>query len=196
MDYSIVYVTEIAELFPPQGTWTEADYLKLPHTSRAVELAGGRLMIHPAHSPEHQRVAGDLAIALDKYVEPQRLGEVLFAAIVVRLWLNQLRMPDVIFLRREHIQRKHKMWIEGPPDWIAEVLSPETRATDEGDKLADYARAAVPETWLIDPAARTIRVYVLRADLPEYELSATYGSGETARAETIAGFEIAVDTLF
>jgi Uma2 family endonuclease len=195
MDQPIVYVTEIAELFPQQGMWTEADYLRLPHDRRVIELTGGRLTVYPIPSPEHQRLAGDLAIALDRYVVERRLGEVLFASVVVRLGLNHLRMPDLIFLRSQHASRKHKLWIEGPPDWIAEVLSPETQPHDE-EKLADYARAAVPETWLVDPAARSIRVYVLSADLPEYFLAASYVPGDIARAETIPGFEIAVEGLF
>lgn len=195
MDQPIVYVNEIAELFPPQGMWTEADYLRLPHQRRAIELAGGRLTVYPVPSPEHQRLAGDLAIALDRHVAENRLGEVIFAAVVVRLGLNQLRMPDLIFLRSQHTNRKHKLWIEGPPDWIAEVLSPEMRTHDE-EKLIEYARAAVPEIWLIDSAARSIRVYVLSPDLPEYLLAATCLPGDIARAETIPGFEIAVEELF
>lgn len=195
MDHPTVYVSEIAELFPPQGMWTEADYLRLPHTRRVVELSGGRLTVHSPCTPDHQRVAGDLAIALDKHVADHKLGEVLFASVVVRLWMNQLRMPDVIFLRAQHIDRKRKMWIDGPPDWVAEITSPNTRHLDE-EKLADYARAAIPETWLVDPQDRSIRVYVLDQELPDYALVATYVPGEMARAETIPGFILPVDDLF
>ncbi|MCL4264033.1 MAG: hypothetical protein KJ069_12490 [Anaerolineae bacterium] len=31
--------TEIAQLWPPQGQWTETDYFYLPDTSRLVELS-------------------------------------------------------------------------------------------------------------------------------------------------------------
>jgi Uma2 family endonuclease len=189
------YVAEVAGLFPPQGAWTEADYLRLPHASRVVELAGGRLIVQPPPTPAHQRIAGDLAIALDQCLQPNPVGEVLFAALVVRLGFNQLRMPDVMFLRHEHADRKRRHWLEGPPDWIAEVLSPETRAIDEGEKLAEYARAAVPETWLVDPDARAIRVYRLSDMLPEYSLVARYVPGDLALAETIPGFAVAVEGL-
>ncbi len=191
-----IYVSEIAELFPPQGLWTEADYLSLPASTRKVELNAGRLIIWPLHSPVHDRVAGDLAIALDHYVEANHLGEALFGPLPVRLWLNQIRMPDVMFLRTTHEHRKHRMWIEGAPDWIAEVTSPATRSTDEDIKLAEYARAAVPETWIVDPDSRTVRVYVLSADLPAYDLVATYQSGDTAQAVTLPGFEMPLSLLF
>ena len=193
---SPIYVSEIAELFPPQGLWTEADYFSLPASARKVELNAGRLVIWPLQSPQHDRVAGDLAIALDRYVEASRLGEALFGPLPVRLWLNQIRMPDVMFLHTAHEHRKHRMWIEGAPDWIAEVTSLDTRSTDEDVKLAEYARAAVQETWLVDPDSRTVRVYVLSADLPAYDLVATYQSRDIAQAATLPGFEMPLSLLF
>jgi Uma2 family endonuclease len=191
-----IYVSEIAELFPPQGLWTEADYLSLPPSNRKVELNTGRLVLWPPQGAEHDRIAGDLAIALDQYAGFSRLGEVLFGPLPVRLWFNQFRMPDVMFLHTVHEHRKHRMWIEGAPDWIAEVVSPTTREVDVESKLAEYARAAVPETWLVDPATRTVRVYVLSADLPAYNLAATYQADETAQAVTLSGFEVSLSLLF
>lgn len=196
MDEPQVYVTQIGELYPPQGLWTEADYLRLPQSTRVVELASGRLTIRPAHTPEHQRIAGELALLLDQFVEPNKLGEVLYAPLPVRLWLNQIRMPDILFLRAGREDRKRKMWIDGAPDWIAEIVAPDTRALDEGEKLADYARAGVPETWLVDPENRCISAYTLRSDEDRYTLASLYGPGTDARAETLPGFEVAVDRLF
>jgi len=191
-----IYVSEIAELFPPQGLWSEADYLSLPSSSRKVELNAGRLVLWPHQGAEHDRIAGDLAIALDRYVESSHIGEVLFGPLPVRLWLNQIRMPDVMFLRSAHVHRKHRMWIEGAPDWIAEVVSPSTRAVDEESKLAEYARAAVPETWIVDADSRTVKVYVLSSELPAYNLAATYQAGDVAQAATLPAFEIPLSLLF
>lgn len=33
------WVVELAQLWPPQGEWTEADYFALPDTNRFVELS-------------------------------------------------------------------------------------------------------------------------------------------------------------
>jgi Uma2 family endonuclease len=195
-DHQRFYVREVSELFPPQGLWTEADYLRLPHNPRVVELYSGRLIIHQPKPPDHQRIAGDLAFALDQFVDRAKLGEVLFAPIAVRLRLNQLRMPDVVFIARQHRDRKRKHWIEGPPDWVAEVISPDTRATDEVEKLADYAAAAIPEYWLVDPEQQTVRVYTLNPDLPEYILSGAYTRADSARSVVLPAFEIPLSQLF
>ncbi len=44
----------IAELFPPQGQWTERDYFALPDTNRYLELSEGRLIIPPHPTYSHQ----------------------------------------------------------------------------------------------------------------------------------------------
>jgi len=196
MDQPQMYVPEIAELYPPQGLWTEADYLRLPHSTRVIELNVGRLTISPAPSHEHQRIGGDLAIALDRYADSHQLGEVLFAPIAVRLRFNLIRMPDLVFIGRGHEHRKRKMWIEGPPDWVAEIISPFSRSIDEGEKVTEYALAAIPEYWLIDPEQQQIWVYNLSDELPEYRLAGSYGPGMLARSEILAGFEIALSDLF
>ncbi len=41
------FVTEIAELWPPQGKWTEVDYFALPEANRFIELSEGRLIKPP-----------------------------------------------------------------------------------------------------------------------------------------------------
>ena len=48
------------------------------------------------------------------------------------------------------------------PDWLCEVLSPSTRATDLGPKRDIYAREGVPHMWLIDPRERSLEAFELR----------------------------------
>jgi Uma2 family endonuclease len=111
----------------------------------------------------------------------------------VRLFPGTIRQPEVLFIREEHRDRIQRT-LNGPPDWVAEVISPEERETDEVVKMAEYARAGVPEYWLLDPEAETIRVYNLAGD--SYALAATAAAGQVARAVTLDGFEVAADTIF
>ncbi len=70
------------------------------------------------------------------------------------------------------------------PDWVAEIISPGARKTDEVDKLAEYAQAGIPEYWIIDLKKKTVRVYLLPEGGKEYTLAATYTSGQAARSVT------------
>jgi Uma2 family endonuclease len=45
------------------------------------------------------------------------------------------------------------------PDWVCEVLSPETEGLDRTKKLAVYARERVPHVWLVKPLTKTLEVF-------------------------------------
>ena len=49
------WATSIAELWPPQGEWTEPDYFALPDTNRIIELSEGELIMPPHPTETHQR---------------------------------------------------------------------------------------------------------------------------------------------
>jgi Uma2 family endonuclease len=187
------YVTEVAALFPPQGEWAEADYFALPDTTRIVELSEGEITVSPPPSPRHQEAVGNLYLMLRSYVADRDVGRVFFAPIAVRLWEGKIREPDVLFVRAEHAGRVGDTFIDGPPDWAAEVISPGSRRVDEVEKVAEYAQAGVPEYWLVDPAAYTIRVFVLQGDV--FDLASVYRAGEDAISPTLSGFHAPVDVI-
>jgi len=185
-----VYPVEIARLFPPQGQWTEEDYFALPDSMQIIELSDGEIVMPAPPVLHHQKIIMKLGFALDAFVRKGDLGTVYLAPVAVRLWKGKIREPDILFVRKEHEDRIHETRIEGAPDWVAEVISPGTRHTDEVKKMAEYARAGVPEYWLLDPKKHTIRVCHLEGEV--YSLTATYQPGQMARSVTISGFEVSV----
>jgi Uma2 family endonuclease len=50
-------------------------------------------------------------------------------------------------------------WFEQVPDWICEVLSPNTASGDRAEKLPIYAEQGVSHVWLIDPSLRTLEAF-------------------------------------
>jgi Uma2 family endonuclease len=187
------YALAIASLFPNQGEWTEEDYFALPETPRIVELSNGELIVNPPPTPAHQQATGNLYSALRTFVASRDLGSVLFAPVAVRLTEGRIREPDVLFVRRENLHRIGETGIDGPPDWVAEVISPGTRRTDEEDKLAEYAQARIAEYWLVDLENRTIRVFALAGS--DYHPAGAYEAGQVARSETLEGFAVKVEAI-
>ena len=45
------------------------------------------------------------------------------------------------------------------PDWVLEVLSPQTGGLDRTQKLPRYAAAGVSHVWIVDPAQQTLEVF-------------------------------------
>jgi len=151
----------VAELFPPQGQWTEADYFALPETNRLLELSEGRLIVHSPPTLGHQEALKHLFIRLNEFVEKNGLGVVELAPLPVRLWPGKIREPDIFFISREHLERLGEK-VCGVPDLVVEITSPATRDADRREKFGEYAQAGVQEYWIVDPERKTIEVFVLR----------------------------------
>jgi len=186
-------IAPIAELFPPQGEWTEEDYFSLPDTNRIVELSEGRIIMPPHPTYSHQIALLNLYKCLDRFVVENGLGEVLVAPLPVRLWPGKIREPDILFIAKEHADRIGEK-VCGVPDLVVEVLSSGTEKEDRERKYLEYARAGVREYWIVDPEAQSIEVHVLRGDA--YRLQGKYRPGESAPSRLLPGFEVKVAEVF
>lgn len=185
---------DVARLFPPQGCWSEEEYLDLPG-NRLIELDDGRVEVLEMPSELHQFLVLFLYEALVAYVRQRNLGWVVVAPMPVRLWEHKLREPDVLFMRREHATRRHGTYWIGA-DLVMEVMSPDDPKRDKDTKRQEYARAGIPEYWLVDVVERTVTVFCLRADAEQYAVHGVFRVGERAESPALVGFGIEVQELF
>ncbi len=184
---------DVAYLFPVQGDWTEGDYLALD-TNRLVELSNGVLEVLPMPTTAHHMVVAYLYGLLLGFSSASDLGTVLFAGVRVRLWSKKFREPDVVFMRREHEHRiGHEYWDRA--DLVMEVVSgsDEDRRRDLRDKRRDYARAGIPEYWIVDPAEGCITV--LRLAGKRYVVHGRFEKESTATSHLLPGFSVDVSAV-
>ena len=184
--------TEILELFPLQGEWTEEYYFRLPDTNRFVELSEGRLVIPDMPGDSHQKAVLRLAGLIDDYVLMHNLGEVRIAPLPVRLWQGKIREPDIIYMSRDHIERINEEYWD-VPDLAVEIISRSTAQIDRMEKFIEYAQAGIAEYWLVNPMEHTIEVYAL--DQGKYRLLGKWNVGQIAHSKMLTGFEVAVDAV-
>ncbi len=184
----------IAELFPAQGEWTEAEYLDLPG-NRLVEFSDGCIEVLPVPTTSHHRILAFLYGALLAFVTPGALGSVYFAGIRVRLWKDKIREPDLVFMLAEHEDRiGEEYWLGA--DLVMEVVSgsAEDRRRDLRTKRVEFARARIPEYWIVDPRERLITVLRLRGQ--RYAVHGKFGAGARATSVLLKGFAVKVDDVF
>ncbi len=185
---------EIAHLYPPQGGWSEAEYLAL-QTNQLIELCDGCLEFLPMPTIYHQMLVMFVCERLRQWLLDQELeGTVLPAPLRVRTVKDTIREPDVVFLKPERIKNIHK-----PPDGadlVVEVVSPgvESRERDLATKRKEYARAGIGEYWIIDPEQETVTVLAL--DGETYREHGAFRKGQTADWVLIPGFALDVSALF
>lgn len=190
------YAWELATYFPQQGTWSENRYLDLTDDIEGrVELTDGRLEFLPMPTEIHEAMIQFLFMALYQFVNDRKLGKVYTNGIRLRIRPDKIRLPDVIFLHKDHFHARHNRVWDGA-DLVMEVVSDDAkdRRRDYEEKLNDYAEGKVAEYWIVDPDRRTVEVH--RLDGGAYALVGTYSPRQRAESALLAGFAVDVAELF
>lgn len=186
-DHKAEPVWEISELYPPQGSWSVEDYLSL-HTNRRIEFENGRLEFLPMPTMSHEEILLWLFDALRAFVNARKQGRVFMAGIRVYTSPEKYRVPDVVFMNASHKDRmKNEAWVGA--DLIMEVVSEDDPQRDWVKKRREYARARIPEYWIVDPKKQEIAVLVLRGT--NYAVH-RFKAGRVAESVLLKGFTVDV----
>lgn len=190
------YVGEVATLFPEKGEWSEEEYLRLTDTTnRRIELADGRLEFLPWPTEVHESMVQFLFLALYEFVEKRPIGTVNWTGIRLRIRSRKVRLPDIIFLHKDHFHARHNRAWDGA-DLVMEVVSedPNDRQRDYEQKLIDYAEGKVAEYWIVDYERQVVIVH--RLDGSQYKVHGEFTRGQQAASALLDGFTIDVEALF
>lgn len=111
----------------------------------------------------------------------------------VRLRAGVRRVPDLLFINKEHRDILQDAHVEGAPDLAIEIVSPDSEERDWREKYWEYQEAGVKEYWVIDPYSKTMAMYQLgeeeryrRAELKE----------GIYRSEVVSGFWLRPEWLW
>jgi len=143
---------------------TYEDLLTAPE-HLVAEILYGRLVTHPRPAARHATAATALGGALMPPFQFERDGPGgwIFMAEPELHLANHVVVPDLAAWRRERLaELPQTAWIEVPPDWVCEVLSPSTEAYDRGEKRIIYAEAGIGHLWHVDPRPRILEAFALR----------------------------------
>jgi Uma2 family endonuclease len=164
---------------------------------KVAEVIRGTLVTHPRPAALHALAASALGASL---FEPYRRGRggpggwVLLDEPELHLGGDYL-VPDLAGWRRERMPEVPQVAaFDLAPDWICEVVSPSTEATDRADKLPIYAEHGVRHAWLVDPLARTLEV--LRLHSQQWLLVATFRDAAVIRAEPFDAVDLELAILW
>ena len=178
-------------LFPDQGAWNVEEYLALD-TNRLVEFSHGRIEVLPMPTDRHQAIVGFLFVLFLQFA--QEIGGVVrMAPLRLQLWPGKLREPDLLFLAAADDPRRENPFWTGA-DLVVEVISPDEPRRDTVTKRFEYARAGIPEYWIVDPRDETITVLHLDDSSADssYAQHGRFGRGEAATSANYAGLVVNV----
>jgi Uma2 family endonuclease len=123
-----------------------------------VELLEGRIVEMSPIGGEHGDMAADLTVALAGPIRaiPALADEFRVAtAATLKIGQDSAPEPDVMVARH----RDGRKYYEAADAVLVVEISVSTRNNDLTIKQPLYARAAIPELWIVEPEARLIRVF-------------------------------------
>jgi Uma2 family endonuclease len=150
----------------PPLRMTEEEFVAWCDEDTRAEWVDGEVIIMSPANLEHCGLSDWLVRVLGTFVEEHDSGIVLSEAQMRFARLRRRRVPDLWFLAesRRHLLRESH--VEGPPDLVIEIVSPDSLARDWREKYLEYQAAGVREYWVIDPMARHVEAYALEASPP------------------------------
>ena len=172
---------------------TYEDYLKTPEDKR-YELINGELLMTPSPIPNHQRVSGKLEFVLRKFVTENNLGEVFDAPCDVYLDNENVVQPDILFISKDRLGIIGEKNIQGPPNFLIEIISEHSVYRDMVQKKRLYARFGVKEYWIVIPEEKEVEVYILKGEA--YQLYKTYTKVDILESPSLKGLKIGLKEIF
>ncbi len=105
----------------------------------------------------HKIVTGNIYGIIRDFLRKKRCKVFMEAGLVLG---DDELIPDLMVVCDP--SKIKEMYIEGAPDFVAEVLSRSTEMRDRVDKFKIYEKAGVKEYWIVDIWGRSVDVYKLQ----------------------------------
>lgn len=195
--------TELDFDFMVSATKRKATYadVEAAPDNMVAEIIAGELVLSPRPAPRHAKAATELVGSL---IGPFSRGingpggwQILMEP-ELHLGIDENYeplVPDLAGWRRERMPELPKTaHVPMVPDWVCEILSPRTAASDRAEKMPFYARARVPHLWIIDAGLHTLEVFHLEAG--RWSLSSTIQGEKVVRADPFADLELELKYLW
>jgi Uma2 family endonuclease len=184
----------LLELEPPylviKPGVTEAEFYARDDEDSPWEYLDGRLVMSPS-SHRHEELFRFLLTLLSGFLDERGGGHVLGSRYPMRLDERWSPEPDLLVVRAERHHLIGAQRLEGRADLVIEIASESDPAFDLREKLPRYRAAEIPEIWLVDPFARTLRADTLGS---QGYASRTLAAGRLDSA-VVPGFWIEVGWL-
>lgn len=182
---------------PAKKHATYEDLYNIPENMTG-EIIDGELIATPRPARRHVHAASALGIEVVPSYQFGRGGPggwVIYDEPEIHFDAKNTIVPDLAGWRKERLTtlpEEHRFTV--PPDWICEVLSPNTASNDRIKKMRTFARHGVPYAWLIDPFLKTLEVFKLESG--RWFLSDAFEGNEKVRAEPFQEIEIDLGILW
>jgi Uma2 family endonuclease len=149
----------------PHLRMTEEEFVAWCDEDTKAEWVDGEVIMPSPANLQHVNLAGFLLIVIRLFATQRGLGMVYGPELQIRLGaLRRRRVPDLLFVSAERVSIVKATEVDGAPDVIIEIVSPDSPARDWREKYLEYEAAGVREYWVVDPMSQRFEGYTLGVD--------------------------------
>jgi len=162
--------------------YTYADYVTWPGDERWELLDGIPFDMSPAPSRYHQEISGNLFFEIKKFLKDKKC-KIYPAPFDVRLPERQQTDEETMTVVQPDISvicdpaKLDNKGCKGAPDFVVEIVSPDTVKKDMKYKLLLYEKHGVPEYWVVHPEENIVMVYKLNEKM-QYNRAEIYSKDD------------------
>jgi Uma2 family endonuclease len=143
-----------------QVTYDEFSYLV--KDGQKADLIDGVIYMSSPDNTDANELNQWLVRLLADFADERDLGKVYASRVACRLEETQAPEPDLLFVRTERLGIVGRGGIDGAPDLVMEIVSPDSIDRDYTKKRKQYQDAGIPEYWIVDEVEE--KVVLLRLD--------------------------------
>jgi Uma2 family endonuclease len=179
--------------------YTYADYLNF-NFEEMVEIIKGKIFkMSPAPSSKHQVISRNFSGILYQFLKNKKC-QFFSAPFDVILPIkgkdfmqsDKVVQPDIVVICNPDLIKEQGCF--GVPDWIIEILSPNTAKKDLQNKFDLYEEAGVKEYWIVEPKNSTVEVFLLENN--SYRRVGAYVLDDVVPCNTLEGLTIDLKEVF
>lgn len=126
-----------------------------------AEWVDGKVILMSPSNVEHDELSIWLIRLLGDYVDEHNLGSIYQNIFVRFAGQHRRRVPDLLFVAADRRDLLKPTYLDGPPDLLIEIVSPDSQSRDRREKYLEYEKAGVREYWIVDPLSKTVEVFRL-----------------------------------
>ncbi|MCW5699533.1 MAG: Uma2 family endonuclease [Rhodospirillales bacterium] len=189
----------------PAKRYSVEDYLSWPKDVACELIQGAIHEIPSAPTEEHENALIAIGSLLVGYIRAESSSDeqngdesnpcaVFVEPVDVVLASDTVVQPDITVVC-DHHKLANDRYVDGAPDLVVEVLTPETADWDRNEKRAAYERAGVTEYVIVAPATHTLEVYLRQPD-GRYGEPDVLGPADDISFLTIPGLEASIADVF
>jgi Uma2 family endonuclease len=178
---------------PIEGPHTYEDFCVLVNEDQKADLIDGVIYMASPDNTDSNEIFMWLGGLMDFFVEETGLGKVYGSRVATRFDQKTAPEPDILFISKKNLHRVQRGGVEGSPDLVMELVSPESIDRDYNLKRKKYEKAGVPEYWIIDEIEEIITLLRLGADGKYREVKPRKGEYHSA---VLTGFWLRPEWLF